>query len=140
MSSIKSVYVLRSLYKTKYPDQEDIARVPDGQLAIRTHKSSWVSPEDAEWLAGTVGATAHFMAPIGGFGAGCFVNSEMNGLPAMAATVMTDSHYVTVESMQAYKPVLSKLGVPDAVDDIFMKPNFRPILKDANQRSNAIFS
>ncbi len=80
------------------------------------------------------------MAGMSGFGAGCLVHSEMYGLSAMAATVMTDSHYVTVESMQAFKPILTKLGLPDGVDNIFEKPTFRPTLKDANQRGNAIFS
>ena len=132
--------VLKNLYKTKYPDQEDLARVPDGQLALRTHKSSWVSQEDTAWLVASVGKPAHFMAAAAGFGAACLVHSEMSGLSAYSATVMNESHTVTVESMQAFKPILTKLGLPDGVDDIFSKPNFRPVLKEANQRSNTIFS
>ena len=42
--------------------------------------------------------------------------------------------------MQAYKPVLSRAGLPDDVEEIFSKPTFRAILKEANQRNNAIFS
>ena len=66
---------------------------------MKTFKSSFVSVEDSEWLASSVGGSSHFMAPAGGFGAGCLVQSEMSGLPAYQVTVITDGHYVTIESM-----------------------------------------
>ena len=66
------------------------------------------------------------MTATGGLGAGCLVHCEMFGLPAYQVTLIADSHTVTVEAMQAYKPVLSKLGLPaDGVDEIFTRPNFR---------------
>ena len=114
--------------------------MPDGQLALKTHRSSFVSAEDTQWLAAEVGTPSHFMTVATGFGAACLVHSEMNGFPAMQITAITDGHYVTVESMQAYKPVLVKLGLQSDVEGILRRPTFRQIVKDANQRSNAIFS
>jgi len=107
---------------------------------MKTHKSSFVSAEDAQWLEASVGTPAHFMAVAGGFGAACIVHCEMNGKSAYQVTVITDGHYVTVEAMQAYKPVLARLGLPCDTEGILQKPNFRAIVKEANQRSNAIFS
>ena len=114
--------------------------MPDGQLPMKTHRTTHVSAEDAQWLTSAVGGPAHFMCVSGGFGAACLVWCEMYGKPGFQVTVITDGHYVTVEAMQAFKPVLTKLGLPDGVDSLLSKPNFRPIVKEANQRSNAIFS
>lgn len=114
--------------------------MPDGQLPLKTHKTSWVSQEDAQWLDSAVGGPAHFMAVSGGFGAACLVWCEMYGKAGYQVTVITDGHYVTVEAMQAFKPVLARLGLPNDVETILQKPNFRPIVKEANTRSNAIFS
>ena len=114
--------------------------MPEGQLPIKTHKTSWVSADDATWMQAAVGTPAHFMAVSGGFGAACLVFCEMYGKSGFQATVITDGHYVTIEAMQAYKAILARLGLPNDVETILNKPNFRTIVKDANQRSNAIFS
>lgn len=73
--------------------------MPEGQLALKTHRTSWVSAEDAAWLLAEVGTPAHFMAVTGGFSAACLVHCEMYGKSAFQATVLTDGHYVTIESM-----------------------------------------
>ena len=78
--------MLSDLYRTKYTNPEELARVPDGQLPLKTHKSSWVSAEDVQWLTSTVGTPAHFMVPAGGFGAGCLVHCEMYGLACVQIT------------------------------------------------------
>lgn len=91
--------VLTNLYKTKYPSQEELYQIPDGQLPCKTHKTSWVSEEEVQWMLSSVGTPAHFMAVSGGFGAGCLVHCEMYGLCGYQVTVITDGHYVTVESM-----------------------------------------
>lgn len=62
------------------------------------------------------------MAAATGVGAGCLVHSEMYGLACYQAMLITDSHTVTTEAMQAYKVILSKLGLPDDVDELFSKP------------------
>jgi len=80
------------------------------------------------------------MAAATGFNAGCLMHTEMYGLSGFLATLLTDSHSVTTEAMQAYKPILTKLGLPDDVDEIFTRPTFRPVLKDINQRNHNIYS
>ena len=60
-----------------------------------------------------------------GLGAGCLVHCEMYGVSGYQVTVITDGHYVTVESMQAFKPVLARLGLPSEVDNILERPTFR---------------
>ena len=75
-----------------------------------------------------------------GFGAACLVHCEMYGLPAYQVTVITERHYVTLESLQAFKPLLEKTGLPSAVETLPQRPNYRQIVHEANQRSNAIFS
>lgn len=119
---------------------DELADVADGQLPRKTYMTSHISTEDAQWLASSVGSPAHFMVPTGGFAAGCLVQSEMRGLSAYQVTVITDGHYVTVESMQAFKPILERTGLPCDVDSISAKPTFRQVLKEANQRSTSIFS
>lgn len=131
--------VLKDLYRNKYPVQEDLVSL-NGRNPCKTHKTTWVSQEDAAWLTASVGGPAHFMAPSGGFSAGCLVHCEMYGLAGLQVTAMTDGHSLTAESMQAFKPVLTKLGLPDDVDNISSHPEFRPVVREANQRSNTIFS
>ena len=63
-----------------------------------------------------------------GFGAGCLVHCEMYGLSCFEALLITDSHTVTVEAMQAYKSIFSRYGLPDDVEEIFTRPSFRPVL------------
>ena len=131
--------VLNSLYRTKYsnPDELDSS---SGTLALKTHSTSWVAAEEKAWLASAVGSPAHFMTTATGFGGACLVHCEMYGLPAYQVTVITESHYVTLESMQSFKPLLEKTGLPSAVETLHQRPNFRQIVQEANQRSNAIFS
>lgn len=124
--------VLKALYRTKYPDQDALSTGSDGSLPRKTHMTSHLSPEEVQWLAQSVGGPAHFMAATGGFGAGCLMHCEMYGLGAYQVTAMTDSHSVTVESMQAYGPVLAKLGLPSNVDAIYERPTFRQTLKEVN--------
>ena len=58
------------------------------------------------------------MAIATGFGAACLVHCEMYGLAGYKVIVITDSHFVSIESMQAFKPVLSRIGLPDGVEGI----------------------
>ena len=46
------------------------------------------------------------------------VHCEMYGLAGYKVIVITDSHFVSIESMQAFKPVLSRIGLPDGVEGI----------------------
>jgi len=67
----------------------------------------------------------------------------MNGIPGYIATLITDSHYVSSESMSAFEPVLAQIGIQSTACDvkkIDKRPRFKELLKEANQRGNAIFS
>ena len=74
--------MLKDLYRTKYPVAEELTPLPGCHLPLKTHKTSWLSAQDAQWLGESVGAPAHFMAASGGIGAACLVHCEMYGLPA----------------------------------------------------------
>ena len=75
------------------------------------------------------------MAASGGFGAACLVECEMTGRAAYQITTITDGHYVSTESIQAYEPVMSHLGLTSAACDfnaVSSRPKFRDILREAN--------
>ena len=110
----------------------------DGKLPIITHKTSHVSAELDGYIKTKVGPPAHFIAPSSGFGAALLVHAEMEGIAGYSATLITDSHYVSTESMSGYEPVLAQIGLNLA--NIGQKPRFKELLKEANQRANAIFS
>jgi len=129
---------MRSLYKTAYPAANDL-----GDLPMITHKTSHCSAELNNYITTKVGTPAHFIAPAGGIGAASLVHAEMNGVAGYIATLITDSHYVSSESMAAYGPVIAQLGIQSTSSDlskIASQPTFRDSLKEANQRGNAIFS
>ena len=111
------IVVLKSLYKTAYPAAADLV-LPDGQLPFVTHRTSHVSAQVADYLQQKVGGPAHFIAPSGGFGAGCLVHAEMNGVAGYIATLITDSHYVSTESMIAFEPILGQIGVLSEACDV----------------------
>ena len=92
--------------------------MPDGKLPFVTHRTSHVSAQVADYLQNKVGGPAHFIAPAGGFGAGCLVHAEMNGMAGYIATLITDSHYVSTESMSAFEPVLAQIGVQSEACDV----------------------
>jgi len=140
--TIKQVVILNNVYKTKYPNPDELYDIPEGMAPMKTHRTSFVSDGEIEWLSSKIGTPAHFMAMTGGFGAGCLIECEMTGRAGYQITLITDGHYVSTESMQAFEPVMSHLGLTsDAVDfsKIAAKPTFRDTLREANQRGNSIF-
>ena len=137
---LKQIVCLKSVYQTQYPDPEGLRKgVPDDQLPRKTHKTSHLDSATQEWLTSQVGSPAHFMAATGGLGAACLVHAEMNGLSGYQVTVITDSHYVSSESMQAFEPILVKLSLPTTAE-IYRMASFKDTLRESNQRGNAIFS
>ena len=110
-------------------------------MPMITHRTSHCNAELTSFLQTKVGAPAHFIAPASGLGAGLLVHGEMSGVQGYIATLITDSHYVSSESMSAYEPVLASAGLKSGdVTSVDTKPKFRELLKEANSRSNAIFS
>ena len=104
---------MRSLYKTAYPAANDL-----GELPIITHKTSYCSADLKTYLTTKVGTPAHFIAPAGGLGAAAMVHCETNGLAGYIATLITDSHYVSSESMAAYGSVVAQVGVQSVSSDL----------------------
>lgn len=138
-TSIQKVCVLSSLYKTKYPNPDELAGMSDGKVPMKTHKTSFVPADEAAWLNTQVGSPAHFMAATGGLGAACLVECEMTGKAGYQITMITDSHYVSTESMVPFEPIMTRLGLQSDFSQIQQKSGFRDILREANQRGNTIF-
>jgi len=136
------IVALNSMYRTKYPNPDELYQVPDGQTPMKTFKSSFVSAEDSAWLTSKVGTPAHFMAPCGGLAAALLMQCEMHGKSGFQITAITDGHYVTAESMQALLPLTTYLGLTTQVTDFFdaiRDPKHRDTLREANQRGNTIY-
>jgi hypothetical protein len=79
---------------------------------------------------------------IGGFAAALLVYAEMNGLSAACIHSIVDSHYISSETLQAYKTFVSDvLQVGDVnLDNVARMPAFKTVLKDVNNRSHNIFN
>ena len=68
------------------------------------------------------------------------MHGEMKGIPGYIATLITDSHYVSSESMAGFESVLASAGLSSDVASINTKPKFKEILKETNQRVTPIYS
>ena len=65
----------------------------------------------------------------------------MQGKAAVSFKVITDQHPITLETLQAFKPVVNDLlGVAADVDKIAGMAKFKPVLKELNARTNGIFN
>ena len=113
IKNVSQITVLRSLYKTAYPAAADL-----GELPIITHQTSYCGDELKTYLKTKVGTPAHFIAPAGVLGAAAMVHAEMNGLAGYIATLITDSHYVSSESMAGFGSVISQVGVTAVPSDL----------------------
>ena len=129
------VVIFRELYKTAYTGPpEDISSLPEGKLKLVTHRSSHLTPAQAEWLS-KVGTPAHFTIAVGGMSARLLTHCEMFGIPGFAVTAITDSHYVSSDSLQCYADVFGQFGLNHGDYDcknISKRPKFKDILKEAN--------
>ena len=70
------------------------------------------------------------------------MEAELRGKSAISFTAIVDEHKITSESMQAYTSIVNELlGLPQVkMDEIFMMPKFRPVLKEMNNNAHGIFS
>lgn len=143
LPDLAKVVVLDSLYKLKYSNPDELYNQPEGKMPMKTYRTSYVAADEAGWLAQNVGTPAHFMAAAQGIGAGCLVECEMNGKPGYQATLITDGHSVTVESMQAFGPLAAHLGLTTTVADIGRAvqtdQRVKTVLREANQSNNTIY-
>ena len=98
VTSVTSIIVLRELYRTAYTGPDELQSFSDGRLNLKTHKTSHLNDADREWFS-KIGHPAHFTIMAGGIGARLINHAEMYGIPAFAITAITESHYVSAESM-----------------------------------------
>ena len=89
---------MRELYRTAYTGPDELQSFSDGSLNLKTHKTSHLNDADREWFS-KIGHPAHFTIMAGGIGARLINHAEMYGIPAFAITAITESHYVSAESM-----------------------------------------
>lgn len=143
VASPSFVLVLRELYKTAYTGPPEDTLMPEGKLKLITHRTSHLAADELVWLNERVGTAAHFTIMAGGLGARLLTYCEMYGMPGVAVTAITDSHYVSSDSLKCYTEVFSHLGLNEGTwncANIQLRTRFKEILKDANQRGHAIFS
>ena len=79
---------------------------------------------------------------VAGFPASILMHAEFNGIPALLITAIIDSHFVTPETLKAFKLVAYELlGMRNfKFDEITNLPGFKAALKEANVRENSIFT
>lgn len=77
-----------------------------------------------------------------GFPAALMIQAEYQGIPCLIITSISDSHYVSEESMAAFKPVVREvLEMPNFdFTKLHSLPGFKGALKEANVRENSIFT
>ncbi len=79
----------------------------------------------------------------GGLTAAFMIEAEMRGVSAVSFKAIVDQHFITTETLQAYTPVVSDLlpGLGTSkLDEIYKYKQFKPVLKEMNQKSNGIFN
>ena len=77
----------------------------------------------------------------GGLTAAFIMEGEMTGKAVVSFKVITDQHPITLETLQAFKPITSGLlGLSANLDKISAMPKFKPVLKELNARTNGIFN
>lgn len=65
----------------------------------------------------------------------------MTGKPAITFKAIFDEHFITLETLRSFKPVLNDLlGLPVDFSKIQNMPEFKTVLKDVNAKKNGIFS
>lgn len=117
LPALTQVVVLRELYKTAYTGPpEDIAQ-SGSRLSLVTHRTSHLTPAQVDWL-NKHGKPAHFTIMTGGISARLLTHCEMYGIAGFAVTAITDSHYVSSESMQCYSEIFSSLGLNSGHFDV----------------------
>uniref|UniRef100_A0A7S3N2N3 Uncharacterized protein n=1 Tax=Strombidium inclinatum TaxID=197538 RepID=A0A7S3N2N3_9SPIT len=146
-SSLNLVVGIRSVYKTNYSTFQGSMQLDAGQTlpikyiqtrAAKAHPelkaflqkhSAQVSPDNQINFQG--GLVASFL-----------MEAEMLGKPAVSFKAIVDEHKVTSESMQAFTGIVNDLlGLSSVnMDEIFLMPKFRPVLKELNAVTHGIFS
>jgi hypothetical protein len=67
------------------------------------------------------------------------MEAEMMGKPAISLKMIVDQHVITTEILQSFAPLVSILNIPVDLQKITSMGQFRPVLKEMNQKKNGIF-
>jgi hypothetical protein len=80
------------------------------------------------------------MSAVAGLGAALLMSGEMSGKPGMKLTSITHEHSFSSQMMvSCYSKIFKELGLGD-IAEIHTLKQFKPLLKEANQRGNNIYS
>ena len=137
---------LSAIYKTKYstPDGGAIEVDCEKPLPLRYTKSSHTSPAVEEFIAKNASQdfqNENQFNPTGGFIAAALMNAEMYGGAAISFKAIVEQHVITIESMQAFKPIVNELlGLNVDFEKINKMKQYKPVLKEMNAKKNGIFS
>jgi xanthine/uracil permease len=78
---------------------------------------------------------------MGGLQASFMIYAEMYGQAAAAVVVITNEHSVTKEILEAFTPLVNgPMNLSLDLSLIARNPQFKPVLKELNAKSNGIFN
>ena len=125
------VTVFDELYKTQYQVS------PDSKMLF--YKNSHVAGDHLAFISKHA-EPAHFTAAAKSLGAAFLIAGEFSGLPVVQTTVITYDHFFSSEMMvHCYQTLFQRYALGD-LSEIHAMKQFRPLLKEFNQRNHTIFS
>lgn len=79
---------------------------------------------------------------VSGFPAAVLIHAEFKGLACLMLSAISDSHYVTDDTLKSFEAVAKEILGFEKVkfDKISSMPGFKTALKEANTRDNTIFT
>ena len=134
---------LSSVYKRNYGTEDGSIDIdPEQILPLKFIRSSHADAALDKFLTSSPSiACDNQYNGQGGLIAALIMEGEMTGVPVVSFKVITDQHPITLETLQAFKPITSGLlAVSTDVDRIAGLPKFKPVLKELNARTNGIFN
>ena len=145
---VRRILILDSVYKTNYSTIETGHYEPDVNLKypLKYHASSFMEKEVT--LQGFMAKHQSEFKPAGvlnivsGYPAAVLIHAEFNGMPCLMLSAISDSHYVTDETLTSFETVAQEILGFEKVkfDQISSMPGFKTALKEANARDNTIFT
>ena len=134
---------LSSVYKRNYGTEDGSIDIdPEQILPLKYIKSSHSDSALDQFLTSNPSVSCdNQYNGQGGLIAAFIMEGEMTGKPVVSFKVITDQHPITLETLQAFKPITAGLlGILADLDKIAAMPKFKPVLKELNARTNGIFN
>ena len=147
LQSKKCIYIgLQTVYKTNYSTFEGHFSIENEcQLPFRYMRSA-NSAVFNDFLAKAGSYQDHIaqdnqLNVAGGISAAFLIHAEMYGAAALHLKLIVDQHFITTETLQSFAPLINGfLGVKFNFDEIYKSPNFKPVLKELNNKKHGIFN